>query len=1405
MPSHALPTGFAGGRYQVKALLGEGGSKRVYLAYDARLEREVAVAVIRTEGLDEAGLARVRREAQAMARLGDHPHIVSIHDVGDEGVQPYIVSQYMAGGSLDDLLLRAETHRLPIAQVLRITDQICQALEHAHAQGIIHRDVKPSNVWLTRDGTAKLGDFGLAVALDRSRLTVDAVVVGTVAYMPPEQALGRPPDARSDLYSLGAMLYEMVTGRPPFVGDDAIAVIFQHINAAPVAPSRYNLEVPRALEALILQLLSKAADGRPESAAAVRDGLHGVSGAVTIGEEVIQREQNPLDRLARGVFVDRERELGELRSCLEDALSGRGRLALVAGEPGIGKTRTAEMVATYACLRGAKVLRGRCHEGEGAPPFWPWVQVIRTCVKDREVHAVLAELGPGSAYIAQLVPEVGERLPGLPTPVLESEQARFRLFDAITALLKDAARTRPLFIVLDDLHSADIPSLLFLRFLARELADSRVLVVGTYRDVGLGRQHPLSQVLAELLREEGGRLICLGGFSESNVARFMEMSVGQRPPADLVGAVFQETEGNPFFLTELVHLLAADGRLERPCSALPIPQSVREVIRQRVARLAAECSRVLTIAAVIGREFDLGVLERVADLAGERLLEAVEEALGARVLAEVPGSPGRYSFVHILIRETLYEELSAPRRVRLHRQIGEALESMYGTQATAHLAELAYHFVAAAPAGDVEKAIDYAQRAGDRAMALLAYEEAARQYELGLRAAELREPPAEGQRGELLLALGEACRRAGEFDKARETFRRAATLARRLGAADHLARAALGFAQWWQRTDVDELEVSLLEEALVALGEGDSPLRTRVMARLAVALHYYGGSRERRASLSLEAVETARRLGDRATLAYALNCRLLALWAPESAEERLASAAEILALAQDAGDAELGLESRQWRLMALLELGNMRAVNREMALYAEKAAELREPYFLWFSALWRAMRALLEGRFQEAERLAEQALAIGQRRNPVAAQAYAGQVAFVRWVQGRLDEVVPWVQVAAEQSSELPGSPPPAMMTGYRCALAGFYSELGQEADARREFERVAAHDFADIPHDVGWLVNVIQLAQACAFLKDSRRAAKLYEFLLPCGDRSVVSGRGVVCLGSAARSLGLLAATMGAWSQAEAHFEAALRVDARMAARPWLACTERDYAAMLLARDAPGDRERALVLLDRALQTGQELGMKRLVEQALALKASARGLVGGDPRSSIDIVASAVPRERPDLRGCSAPDGTVTILFTDIEGCSALTSRLGDVRAQEVLRSHNAIVRREVAAHGGLEVKSQGDGFMLAFASGAQALRCAIAAQRAFAAHGAERPDVAIRVRIGIHTGEAIREANDFFGKTVIVAARIAHEAQGGEILVSSMVRELAESTGQFAFDSGRDVELKGIAGTHRLFAVRW
>ena len=272
-PSPVLPVSFADGRYVVKGFLGEGGRKKVYLAHDEKLDRDVAVAVIKTEGLDDAGLSRVKREAQAMGRLGDHPNIVTVFDIGDDGGQPYIVSQYMGGGDLDGLLNKATDRRLSVPDAMRIATQIQQGLAHANERGIIHRDLKPGNIWLTEDGTAKIGDFGLAVSLDRSRLTMEGMMVGTVAYMPPEQALGRQPDARSDLYSLGCVTYEMVTGRAPFLGDDPVAIISQHINTAPVAPSWHNPDVPRALESLIMRLLAKNPDERPESAAAIPEAL----------------------------------------------------------------------------------------------------------------------------------------------------------------------------------------------------------------------------------------------------------------------------------------------------------------------------------------------------------------------------------------------------------------------------------------------------------------------------------------------------------------------------------------------------------------------------------------------------------------------------------------------------------------------------------------------------------------------------------------------------------------------------------------------------------------------------------------------------------------------------------------------------------------------------------------------------------------------------------------------------------------------------------------------------------------------------------------------------------------------------------------------------------------------------
>ena len=380
-PTAGQPTSFANGRYQVRELLGEGGKKKVYLAHDTLLDREVAFALIKTEGLDESGRSRIQREAQAMGRLGSHPHIVTVFDLGQELTQPYMVTELMGGGDVEGLIDQAQDHRLSLDQAIDVAKQVCQALEFAHSRGIVHRDLKPGNVWLTSDpstgptssrlstpgrssgpAVAKIGDFGLAVSLDRSRLTQEGMMVGTVSYMPPEQAMGGEVTPRSDLYALGAMLYEMVTGRPPFLSDDTVAIIGQHINTPPVAPTWHDGQCPRPLEALIMRLLAKNPSERPESAADVLSALEAIDLAISVEQPAEGVDgSHALDSLAGGVFVGRQREMGELKACLEDALSGRGKLVTLVGEPGIGKTRTALELATYAGLRQGQVLWGRCY------------------------------------------------------------------------------------------------------------------------------------------------------------------------------------------------------------------------------------------------------------------------------------------------------------------------------------------------------------------------------------------------------------------------------------------------------------------------------------------------------------------------------------------------------------------------------------------------------------------------------------------------------------------------------------------------------------------------------------------------------------------------------------------------------------------------------------------------------------------------------------------------------------------------------------------------------------------------------------------------------------------------------------------------------------------------------------
>ncbi|MDX6583212.1 MAG: eukaryotic-like serine/threonine-protein kinase [Solirubrobacterales bacterium] len=1395
------------GRYRVESFLGRGGRKRVYRALDTQSEdREVAVAVFDTEGIEETALARARREAQAMSKLGESPYIVRVLDSGEEGRVPFIVSEYVGGGDLAGVLDDCQGRRLEIDRAIAIAIDVCRALEHAHARGIIHRDLKPANIWLGDDDSARLGDFGLATTDRRSRAAVEGMLVGTVAYLPPEQALGRSSDERSDLYSLGAMLYELLTGDPPFPGEDAVAIIGQHLNAQPVAPSRHRPEVTPALDRVVLQLLAKSPDERPQSAAEARRAIEAAA-AAPAEEPASEVADNPLEALAGGVFVGRDAELDQMRGSLEDALEGQGRLLLLSGDPGIGKTRTAEQLATYAGVRGARVYWGRCQESEGQPPYWPWSEALRSYVLDADPVGLRWQLGSRAADVAQIVPELADRLGDLGEPPdMETEQARFRLFDSFAGFLAGASSDRPMVIVLDDLHWADEPSLLLLRFVARRLADTGLLLIGTYRDVELGRHHPLADTLGDLAGVEGARRVTLKGLDATGIADYIELTAGvDRPPPDLTEAIRDQTGGNPFFIGEVVRLMAAEGQLgeEGARRQVSIPQGVREVVGRRLDRLSDDANAVLRIAAVYGRDFRLDVLGRVCELSAAEIEAALREAVGDRLVNEP--AAGLFSFSHALVRETLQAEVAASKRVAMHLEIADALEQVYAGELDRHLGELAHHFIEAAPLGQVDRAVDYATRAAATASRRLAYEDAAVLYEKALEALELERKPDLDRRLGLLLDLGTAQTRASRVGDARATLDRAARLARELGRTDQMAQAVLGMTLLSVAGVVDDRLIELLNESLEAVGEQDSPLRSQLISGLAQEL-YWTDPAGRSDDLGLQALEMARRLGDSQSLAFALIRRqFTGAVGLEETRRRLRESNEMHDLGKRLGDRELELRAHVYRLRNRLELGEMHEVDADLAAFERLANELRQPTHLWHVPGLKAMRALIDGRFDDAERLIAEALEAGTRaEEPVSAQFQGTQIALLRRLrrsEADVAELGNLVAGLADLADRFPAIP------AWRCSLAATHAELGHENETRAVFETLAADDFADLPLDAQWAISLCLLAEAAVFLDDVPRARLLYEHLLPYDGLNVIAGRAAASYGPVARILGLLAVTDGRLDDAERHFTDALAMSERMGDRPFSAQARLGLAQMLLARGgADGDRQRALDLLAKALESAQEIGMHRLLNEALAARLEAQGLSSLDATTSIDFLIDEVASERPDIASHAAPDGQVTILFSDIEDSTLMTERLGDERWLQVLRAHNGLFRRLVPVHGGYEVKNQGDGFMLVFPDPRRAIECAAAIQRELT----DRDPVEgerVRVRMGMHSGEAIREEGDFFGRSVILAARIAAQARGGEILVSEALKERAEPENGdgIRFDDGRELELKGLAGTHVVYRADW
>jgi tetratricopeptide (TPR) repeat protein len=1171
-------------RYRLEAEIGRGGMGIVYRAQDTLLNRPVAVKLLATDTLGTEGRARLLHEAQAAARL-NHPNIITIYDAGEYEDASYIIMELLAGESLYD----RRPQGLP--EILRVAEQICTALEHAHANGVIHRDLKPENVIITQDGTAKLTDFGLARSV-ASRLTVEGAFLGTIFYLPPEQALGKAIDGRTDLYTFGVMLYELVAGQLPFTAEDPVAVITQHLYAPPIPPSNHNCDLPAALDLLIMQLLQKNPEDRPPSAAVVRQQLAQIEQALLFPEAAVASEPapSPLERLAQGRLVGRANELAEAKALWKQATHAPGdrHVLLISGEPGVGKTPLMREIRTLAEVSGATVLVGECY-ASGNAPYAPIAQMVREALTQPARRPVTGQTPPPSpqmpdhtlADLITLAPDLRLLYPQVsPNPSYDAQADQQRLFESATAVWAGLAEHTPLMLIVEDVHWSDSGSLNLLRHLARRCRSNKlpILIVMTYRDVELDSACCLDEVLYDLTREQLVLRLKLNRFDREQTRALLRVMFQEEISDDFLEAIYRETDGNQFFTEELCKALIAEGKLyrqegrwQRPnMTEIQLPQSVRGAVLARVSRLPESSQEMLRWAAIIGREFDFGSLQQASELDEETLIDALETAVRAQLIKErqpdrrapVRAGAETFTFAHALTVTALRESMSAIRRRRLHGRTAAALASRYPDDFEA----LAYHY---AEAGDIDNARHYYIKAGDRALDVHTNQEAERYYQAAL---ELNE--SEPTRGYLLARLGEALFAQNRYGEAIDAWLQTIAIYRARADHDQVARLYARAARAaWHAGDTPR-GLALCREGIASLPPAIETAGTAVLLHETGRACFFNGQPEE----ALELCQRAMALAEKLDLldVQADTLATIGVLPSQPPEARIAALKQAVTLAEAAD--LLAIAIRAHTNLS----GQLKRINQpdQSRYHNQRAVELarRAGATMWkFDEQVMALsEALTKGDINAAQPLlADLRDLVGTM--PAADYKVPMVDTMAAWLAYQLGDVETAVGLLRDRQTDLRQRGDLQQLSSVNCDLGFILRETNRLEEAETALQE--ALEIGDRGLGAGPILPRIELAIVQAgYGRYPEAVALLQNAEALAGEHASLDEQGQLYQARA-----LLAVGQEQWEEAFTHFARLVQGSEQLDARWFQAKALLQWAEVHLARGETADRQRACELLQQA------------------------------------------------------------------------------------------------------------------------------------------------------------------------------------------------------------------------------